>query len=112
MNQDFTVRVEFYNKATDSKIVRVFDFDSYTANIYHEIKALVGDVEGAFTRLENFKNKEDWDEDTREQFQSIRKKLLNNANNVARLPQTLCYKGVPCSNVSLSEIIADMLNQA
>lgn len=110
MNEDFTVRTEYYNKAMDAREIRTYPFESYTDHIYNELKSLVRDVESVLSYLQNYKDKDNWDPEALEDFQTIRKKLLNNANNIGRLPQTLCYKGVPCANVSMSEIIAKIIN--
>jgi len=86
MNEDFTVRTEFYNKTTDTMEIRTYPFISYTDHIYNELKSLVRDVEAVLSYLQNYKDKEEWDEVVLSDFQNIRKKLFNNANNVSRLP--------------------------
>lgn len=110
MNEDFTVRTEYYNKLTNSIEIRTYPFESYTEHIFNELKSLVRDVESVMSYLQNYKDKENWDEEAKEDFQNIRKKLFNNANNIGRLPQTLCYKGIPCANVNMGELLAKIID--
>ena len=110
MNEDFTVRTEYYNSLTDTMEIRTYPFESYTNHMFNELKSMIRDIESVLSYLQNYKDKEDWDPEVKEDFKAIRKKLFNNANNIGRLPQTLCYKGVPCANVNMSELLAKIID--
>lgn len=67
-------------------------------------------MENICYQLENHKDRDEWTADTTEAFMKIRKKLLNHANGIARLPLTLHCKGVPINSVPASEFIANMID--
>jgi len=112
MNKDFTVLIDYLNKNMEQISQKKYSFQEYTNMLELEIKRLILDVEDAFYKLEDGKQKADWKEDTTQNFNKIRHKLLDVANAVGRLPKTLHYKGVSCSEVKLSELIAEIVNNA
>lgn len=112
MNKDFTVLIDYLNKNMEQISQKKYSFQEYTNMLELEIKRLILDVEDAFYKLEDGKQKTEWKEDTIQSFNKIRHKLLDVANAVGRLPKTLHYKGVSCSEVKLSELLAEIVNSA
>lgn len=112
MNKDFTVLIDYLNKNMEQISQKKYSFQEYTNMLELEIKRMILDVEDAFYKLEDGKQKTEWKEDTTQSFNKIRHKLLDVANAVGRLPKTLHYKGVSCSEVKLSELIAEIVNSA
>ena len=110
LNQDYTVNTEFVNKQTGERYSRVYPFEGYCQNVSHELKQVLYQVENIFYRLENHKDRSEWSEESTEEFGEIRRKLLNNINNIARLPATLHHKGVPCTAIPANEMLANMIN--
>ena len=112
MNKDFTVKIDYLNKNMEQINQKTYAFQEYTNMLELEIKRMILDVEDAFYKLEEGKQKADWSQETQQSFNKIRHKLLDVANSVGRLPKTLHYKGVSCSEMKLSEAIAEMIDSA
>lgn len=112
MNRDFSVHIEYKNRYGEKVGHQDMSLEEYTKFVYYELKHVIDDLENMIGRIEDTPNKQAWSEENQNDFKSMRKKLLDIGNGVQRLPQTLHYKGVPCCNVPLSEIIAQMANNA
>ena len=110
MNKDFTVLIDYLNRNMDHIDRKEYMFNEYTGMLELEIKRLILDVEDAFYKLENGKQKDEWSAEAKQSFSRIRHKLLDIANAVGRLPKTLHYKGVSCSEVKLSDFVADIID--
>ena len=110
LNPDYTVKTEFVNKETGERFSQVFPFDAYCNNLSYQLKQVLYEVENAFYRSENYKDRDQWDEETKDAFVKIRKKLLNGINGIARLPNTLCYQGHSCNSLTGGEFIAKLIN--
>jgi len=68
-------------------------------------------VENLCCDLEETSNKLDWSPETADAFGKIRHLLLNAANDVQRLPNSLYYQNVPCNNMNISEMLAQLINR-
>lgn len=110
LEQDYTVRTEFMNRDTGERYTRVYPLSSYCQNVSFELKQVLYEAESAFYRIENYKDRDQWSEESKDSFAKIRKKLLNHINGIARLPSELCYQGIPCNSVPASKILADMID--
>lgn len=106
---DFKVKIEYKNKDLETVIEKDYDFPQYTDLLNAELMRIIAEIEDSFYWFTG-KKKEDWDEDTKKRFQHIRHKLLDQANAIKRLPQTLSYKGIAAGSVSFSEVLAADLN--
>lgn len=109
---DFTVKVSYKNRNLEDVSNRTYDFNQYTEMIKLELMRIIMDVEDAFYALQGSTAKEDWNSDTMARFQKIRHKLLDQANAVERIPQNLYYKDVKCIDMSMSKLLADIMNNA
>lgn len=110
METDYTVKYNYFNKETCMSITRVYPFTAYTNNISHDLKQLIGDIESVFCQMEGYKDRTFWSDESRKLFGEIRGRLLNNANNIQRLPETLCCKGVPINSMPASEMLAKIMD--
>ena len=106
---DFTVKIEYKNQNLETVVEKEYEFSQYTDLLNLELMRIITETEDAFYYLTG-KQKEEWDNVTRSKFQHIRHKLLDQANAIKRLPQTLSYRGISAGSVSLSEIIAKDIN--
>lgn len=111
LNSDYTVKTEFVNKNTGEHYSQEYPFDAYCNNISFQLKQVLYDVENAFYRAENYKDRDQWDDEQKELFGKIRKKLLDGVNGIARLPNSLNYKGRPCNSMTGGELIASLINR-
>lgn len=102
---DFTVKIEYKNKNLETVVEKEYDFISYTEMLNLELMRLIMEIEDAFYAFSGNKQKEDWSPDMQERFKKIRHKMLDQANAIKRLPQTLSYKGVKADQVSISDFI-------
>ena len=103
---DFVVKVEYKNKNLETVVEKEYNFIDYTEMLSLELKRILMDIEDAFYHFSGNKQKADWDQDTIERFNKIRHKILDQANAVKRLPQTLYYKDIPANSMSFGEYLA------
>lgn len=107
---DFTVKIEYKNKDLETVIEKEYEFSQYTELLNLELMRIIAETEDAFYHLTG-KQKDEWDNETKSRFQHIRHKLLDQANAIKRLPQTLSYHGIAMGSISFSKIIAEDLNK-
>ena len=112
MDSDYTVKVEYYNKQTGQKEQRVYPFTGYINNMAFELKQVFYEIENLFYKIEGYKERDNWSEESKNAFAKIRKKMLDNINNIARLHSTLCYKGIPCGSMPAGEMMAKLIDHA
>ena len=109
---DFTVKIAYKNKNLEDISTRTYDFQQYVEMIKLELMRIIMDLEDVFYYLQDSKAKEDWDEETTNKFQKIRHKLLDQANSIERLPRNLYFQDVPCINMSIGKLVADIINNS
>ncbi len=102
---DFIVKIEYKNKNLETVVEKEYDFISYTEMLNLELMRLIMEIEDAFYVFSGNKQKEDWDPEMKERFKKIRHKMLDQANAIKRLPQTLSYKGIKADQISISDFI-------
>lgn len=107
---DFTVKVSYRNRDMSEPKEWTYDFKQYTEMMKRELMRIIMEVEDAIYHLQGSRSKDEWDTETMERFQKIRHKLLDQANAIERLPASLYYKGVNCSSISVSEMLANIIN--
>jgi len=108
---DFIVKIEYKNDAMETVVEKEYSFPEYTEMLRLNLLRVIGDVEEAFYSFSGYKRKEDWDPDLLEKFKRIRHKMLDEANDIMRLPQTLYYKGVRADSIPLSEFLKRQLER-
>ena len=106
---DFKVKIEYKNKDLETVVEKDYDFPEYAKLLNLELMRIIADIEDVFYYFTG-KQKDEWDEETQKKFQHIRHKLLDQANSIKRLPQTLSYRGIVAGSVNFSEILAAKLN--
>ena len=106
---DFKVKIEYKNKNLETVVEKEYDFIDYTEMLNLELKRILMDVEDAFYYFSGDKQKQDWTPETTERFNKIRHKILDQANAIKRLPETLSYKNIKANTMSFSEYLARTL---
>ena len=101
---DWTVKIEYKNKNLETVVEKEYDFISYTEMIDLELKRLIMEIEDAFYIFSG-KQKDEWTENMNERFQKIRHKMLDQANAIKRLPNTLSYKGIKANQITIGEYL-------
>ena len=109
MDNDFTVTVNYYSREDHDFVTQTYGFGEYTEMLKHELMRIITDVEDAFYRFNDERPQEEWDKRSVKEFTHIRRKILDQANAVARMPQTTKYRGLPIGSRSLSELLAQAL---
>ena len=105
MSSDFIVKIEYKNKDLETVVEKEYDFLTYTEMLYAELMRLMVDIEDAFYKFSDNKQRDDWDSETTERFKKIRHKLLDQANAIRRLPHNLSYKGNRADQVTIGEFL-------
>lgn len=108
MIQDFTVRQEYMDRNTGKTKINVYPLDRYTSKMSSDLKFALRDIELLMCDVQEGKSRDDWDPEVQRVFLACRKRLLDAANNIQRFPNTLCYRGVPCSNMNIGEWLTSM----
>ena len=103
---DWVVKIEYKNKDLETVVEKEYDFIDYTDMLNLNLKHILMDVEDAFYTFSGNKQRKDWSPELREKFTKIRHKILDEANSIKRLPETLFYKDIPASNIPFSEYLA------
>ena len=111
MENDFTVTVSYYSRADQNFVAQNYGFREYTEMLKLELIRILTDVEDAFYRFNDERPPEEWDEKSAKEFAHIRRKILDQANAIARLPETMKCKGLPIGSRNLSDLIAQALAQ-
>jgi len=112
---EWTVKIEYKQKNPDTNeletvVEKEYDFHQYTEMVYQNIMNVLSEIENAFYSIAGGEQKKDWPPEIQNKFKSIRNKMLDQANAVRRLPQTLSYKGISPNQISFSEFLAKKLN--
>lgn len=100
--EELKVIVDYKNG--NQEIKKSYNFKEYVNICSSDLKKLLNEIESSFVRLKGCE-KEEWDDVTLKEFNFIRKKILNTANSVSRLPVTLTFDEIP-----VSEFIADIVD--
>lgn len=106
---DFKVRIAYKNKDLKTVVEKEYDFIDYTEMLDRELRRILKDVEDSFFYFSNYKPKDEWDEELLKRFETIRHKLLDQANAIKRLPENLFYKDIQGTTMSFSEYLARTL---
>ena len=102
---DFKVKIEYKNKNLETVVEKEYDFISYTEMLHLELMRLIMEIEDAFYSASGNKQKSEWPQELQDRFKKIRHKMLDQANAIKRLPETLTYKGIKANMISISEFI-------
>ena len=102
---DFLVKIEYKNENMETVVEKEYDFYSYTEMLHLNLMRIIGEIEDAFYYLSGNKRKEDWPPELKERFKKIRHKLLDQANDIKRLPHNLSYKGVKADQMDIHTFI-------
>ena len=106
---DFKVKIEYKNKELETVVEKEYDFIDYTEMLSRELNRILKNVEDVFFYMSDYKPKNEWDKELLERFDNIRHKVLDQANAIKRLPNTLSYKTIPANTMSISEFISRSL---
>ena len=102
---EWTVKIEYKNKNLETVVEKEYDFVPYTEMLNLELMRLIMEIEDAFYYFSGNKQKEDWDPEAKERFKKIRHKMLDQANAIKRLPQTLSHNGARANQLTIGEYI-------
>jgi len=106
---EWTVKIEYKQKDENGELQTVvekeYDFLDYTDMLNLEIKNILIDIENAFYHFEGNKQKDDWSKEGKERFKIIRHKMLDKANAIKRLPETLYHNGISANQMTMGEML-------
>lgn len=102
---DFIVKIEYKNKNLETVVEKEYSFLEYTGMLDREIRKVLNDVEDAFFYFQQYAPRQQWGEEAEKRFESIRHKILDQANAIKRLPETLTYKGIKANQITIGEYI-------
>lgn len=111
MVKDFTVKVDTRTRDGAVMNTHVYPFDEYTDWLSMKLKQMIRQVEDLCLQTENQAPREQWSKETEQRFTALRKSILDSANAVGRLPETLCYQGIPCNYITTGEMIARLIGE-
>jgi hypothetical protein len=108
MVEDYTVEIRRRN--ADLNIVRQekVPLTVFCDEQRRRLTYLIAEVENTLCDILG-KPRGEWDELTTDAFADVRRRLLDAANNIARLPENLCCNGANINTISATEYIANMI---
>lgn len=102
---DFVVKIEYKNEDMETVVEKEYDFIQYTEMLHFNLMRIIGDIEDAFYYLSGNVRKEEWPQELKDRFKKIRHKMLDQANDIKRLPKTLSYKGVKADQIDINKFV-------
>ncbi len=106
----YSVSILTKNRDTHKLEKSSLGFTEFCYNVGYSLKCVLNEVEKEFIKTYGT-NRTNWSEQTILDFSRIRSRLLDAANNVERLPTTLCYNGKSINTLSGGEYVAKMTGQ-
>ena len=111
MINDYNVQIKYKNKNNESVGERVFPFVAYTSMVSGELKRCLNDIEDSMrNKIADAKAKAEYDGRNDPEFMNIRKQILDAANAIERLPETMYCEGVPIRACKASTFISNMID--
>lgn len=104
--QDIGVRVTYRNKDMQPTYTKTYSLDEYTEMLRVDLLRVVTDVETLCYIANNNLPKEEWTDETFEEFNRIKHKLLDKAGDIGRLPQNIVLR----TSEPLNEFMAKLLD--
>lgn len=111
MLDDYTVSIKVKDQETGQFVYQSMPLERYCRNIKKGLTGALINVENFFALQAGTPDKRLWAEKDLEDFNEIRKSLLNAANNIERLPYSTKHKNVPICGKSMTEMINDFANK-
>lgn len=107
MINDYTVHIRYKNKFLEDIGDNVYTLPVYTNMLSLELKKCLNDIEDSFKQLIG---DDSVDLKKNRAFMNIRGQILDAANGINRLPETMCYKGVPIKAINASDFISNVID--
>lgn len=132
MIDDYSVKIQYKNKNNEPTGEKVFPFPTYTSMVSSELKKCLNNIEILLAEIYIFimgqaavpdkeeckrfipgYERDDPHYDLRKspEFMAIRKQLLDAANAIERMPQTVYKDGVPICTQKASDYVANIINE-
>lgn len=108
---DFVVKIEYKNEDMETVVEKEYEFVQYTEMLHLNLMRIIGEIEDAFYYLSGYKRKEDWPPELKERFKKIRHKMLDQANDIKRLPDNLSYCGFKANQMDINSFINKTLEK-
>lgn len=89
---DLKVHIAYRNSEGHVVNDRLYNLGDYTDQMRVDLLKVISDVEDLIYLMSR-QSKEDWPDDVWNSFMGIKHKLLDKANDIGRLPQTLVQSG-------------------
>ena len=110
MKEDYSAEVEFRNSDMELMGKKLYGLQEYCFGLKDRMMRTIMEIEDVFYGIEDYKHKEDWDEEHKIRFQHLRHAILDVANSVNRIPQNLCYKGKNVNTMTVGEFIKTLVD--
>ena len=105
--QEIGVKVTYKDKDLRPKYTKTYSLNEYTDMLREDLLRIVTDVENLCYATNGNLPKEDWDDDTLNEFNRIKHKLLDKAGDIGRLPSNIIFR----TSEPMGEFVARMLNE-
>ena len=105
--QEIGVKVTYKDKDMRPTYTKTYPLCEYTDMLRQDLHRLISDVENLCYIANDNQAKEDWSDQTFEEFSRIKHKLLDKAGEIGRLPQNIVIR----TNEPLNEYVARILNE-
>jgi len=86
---EIDVTIDYRNAQREIVTTKVYSFKDYTEMLRIDLLRLISDVEDLVYLVNHNQSKEDWPDDVWNAFMGVKHKLLDKANDIGRLPDTI-----------------------
>lgn len=93
MGDKYNVHITYRNERLEPVADYLYSLDEYTQMLRNDQVRMISDMEDMVYEATGGKSKEDWDDDVWAKFERVKHKILDKANEIARLPSTLLVGG-------------------
>lgn len=105
--EEIGVRVTYKGKDLRPVYTKTYSLDEYTEMLRADLLRIVTDVENLCYIANDNRPKEDWSDETFEEFSRIKHKLLDKAGDIGRLPSNIILR----TREPMNEFVAQLLNE-
>ena len=105
--QEIGVRVTYKDKDLRPVYTKTYSLKEYTDMLRTDLLRIVTDVENMCYTVNDNRPKEDWSDETFEEFSRIKHKLLDKAGDIGRLPSNIMFR----TSEPMNEFMAKLLDE-
>ena len=93
MKKNLNVKITYRNSRLEPVNTQLYSLSDYTGMLRSDILKVITDIEDAFYVATGNKHRDEWPDDVWSVFARVKHKLLDKANDIGRIPDSLVEVG-------------------